>query len=239
MEKIKTETPVAYTITEISPVTHDTKAFRFALPENTSLDFIPGDHLHMHLDLGGEDVTRPYTPASTPDDVGFFELIVKRYPTGIMSGYLHRQNVGDSVMLSGPISGGHYQPGMPTRIGMVAGGAGITPMIAIIRTALRRRYAVQISLIYANKTKQDIILRQEFEEYARDYPNFRALFALDQAPPDWPGHSGHIDDAVLTKHLPPAGPDSLIFLCGPPMMEYVLREKLLKLGHGKKQVVIP
>ena len=102
MLKVKTDSPVAYTITEIAPITHDTKAFRFSLPENTALDMLPGDHLHVHFDLDGEEITRPYTPASTPDDTGFFELIVKRYPTGIMSSYLHKRNVGESVMMSGP-----------------------------------------------------------------------------------------------------------------------------------------
>jgi NAD(P)H-flavin reductase len=65
------------------------------------------------------------------------------------------------------------------------------------------------------------------------------LFALDEAPPDWPGHAGHIDSDLLTKYLPPPNAESLLFLCGPPMMEFKIREALLKLGYGKKQIVIP
>lgn len=239
MRKIKTDLPVAYTITEIAPVTHDTKAFRFGLPENAALDMLPGDHLHLHFDLDGEEITRPYTPSSTPDDTGFFELIVKRYPTGLMSSYLHKRNIGDSVMISGPFVGGHYQQGVAKNIGLIAGGAGITPMITMIRTILRKRHDVVLSLVYANKSENDIILRQEFEEYDRDFPNFHVLFALDQPPLDWPGHAGHIDSDLLTKHLPPPNTESLLFLCGPPMMEFKIREALLKLGYNKKQIVIP
>lgn len=239
MRKIKTDLPVTYNITEITPVTHDTKAFRFALPENSALDMLPGDHIHIHFNLDGEEIIRPYTPSSTPDDTGFFELIVKYYPTGIMSTYLHKRNVGDSVMISGPFVGGHYQQGIAKNIGMIAGGAGITPMITMIRTILRGRHDAQLKLIYANKTENDIILRQEFEKYARDFPNFHVLFALDQPPPDWPGHAGFIDSDLLTKNLPPPNADSLLFLCGPPMMEFKIREALLKLGYNKKRIVIP
>jgi cytochrome-b5 reductase len=236
---IKTENPSPYKLIDIQPVTPDTKSFRFELPEDSSVDLIPGDHLHLHLNHNGEQITRPYTPASTPDDIGFFELIVKLYPNGIASGYIHRQNIGNMVEFSGPHVGGHFEPGMAKHIGMIAGGAGITPMITIIRTAFRRNYDIDISLIFANKTEADIILHREFDEYARNRGNFRCLFALDQPPPNWAGHSGQIDDTVLSGNLPPPGADTLIFLCGPPMMEYAIRQKLLKSGYGKKQVVIP
>ncbi|NLI15084.1 MAG: cytochrome-b5 reductase [candidate division Zixibacteria bacterium] len=239
MEKIKTDLPVPYTIIEIAPVTHDTKAFRFALPENASLDMMPGDHLHAHLEIDGNQISRPYTPVSTPDDIGFFELIIKRYPNGIMSRYLHTRGVGDTVKLSGPFIGGHYRPGMAKKIGMIAGGAGITPMITIIRTIIRNRHNVQLSLIYANKSENDIILREELEKYAVDFPNFRMLLALDQPPINWSGHSGFIDSELLALYLPLPDTESVIFLSGPPMMEFKIREALLKLGHDKKRIVIP
>ena len=180
MTKQRSYSPVEYVIKDISRVTHDTKRFIFELPLDTMLDFLPGDHLHMHYLFDGEEIERPYTPSSTPDDNGFFEMIIKRYPTGIMSGYVHGLKIGDKVRLSGPFAGGHYQLGMPMKVGMVAGGAGITPMISIIRTALRRNYDINISLVFANKTENDIILRSEFETLAAAHGNFKVLFALDQ-----------------------------------------------------------
>lgn len=228
-----------YFIISRDSITPDTISLKFGLAEGEKLYFLPGDHMQVHYDYDGEQLTRPYTPVSTPDDRGFFELIIKKYPTGIVSSYLHSLEVGQSVAMSGPHPGGHFVEGMATKIGMIAGGAGITPMVSIVRTIIRRKLDVKISLLFANKTAEDIILREEFENYARQYPAFRVLFALDIPPQDWGGHKGHFDEPVLAEHLPSPGQDVVIFLCGPPMMEFRLREKLLLLGYGKKQIVIP
>lgn len=239
MNKIKTSEPVNYKIIEIKQITHDTKSFKFKLPDQSTLDLLPGDHLMMQADINGQTHRRPYTPSSTPDDAGFFEIIIKRYPNGLMSGYIHEKKVGDEILLAGPTKGGHFEPTMAGTIAMIAGGAGVTPMIAIIRTAIRRGYKTDMTLLFANKTEQDIILREEFENYAAKYDNFKCVFTVEQPSIDWRGHSGFIDENHLQKHLPPPTANPLIFLCGPPVMEYKLREAILKLGYEKTRLIIP
>jgi cytochrome-b5 reductase len=239
MARIRSSEPIPYKIMEINPVTHDTKSFKFNLNKDDALDFLPGDHLMMHAELNGQPEERPYTPASTPDDTGYFELIIKRYPDGLMSNYIHNKKVGEMVMLDGPTAGGHFDKGMADCIGLVAGGAGITPMISIIRTIILRGYDVDTNLLFANKTEQDIILRSEFEEYGQRHKNFKYVFALDEPPPGWTGPAGFIDTDLLKNHLPAPARSPLIFLCGPPMMEYKLREKILALGYDKSRLIIP
>lgn len=239
MNKVRTTEPVKYEIIGSDPITHDTRAFKFKLDNNSALDFLPGDHLMMHAEIDGQTHKRPYTPSSTPDDSGFFEVIIKRYPDGLMSGYIHDRKIGDEILLQGPTPGGNFDEGMGERIGMVAGGAGVTPMIAIIRTAIRRGWDVDMTLLFANKTVDDIILRDEFEKLAGDNDNFRVEFMVDMAPEGWQGHVGHIDKNFMAEHLPEPSEDTLIFLCGPPMMEFKLREKILALGYEKKKLIIP
>jgi len=239
VNKINSSDPTNYKIIEIRQITHDTKSFKFELPAQAALDFLPGDHMMMQANINGQDHRRPYTPSSTPDDSGFFEIIIKRYPNGLMSGYVHDKNVGDEILMSGPTKGGHFEPSMAKKIAMIAGGAGVTPMIAIIRTVLRRGYKTDMTLLFANKTEQDIILRDEFENYAAKHNNFKCIFTVDEPASNWHGHSGFIDDSHLKKHLPPPEDNPLIFLCGPPMMEYKLRETILKLGYEKSRLVIP
>lgn len=129
---IKTTTPSSYPLTAILADTHDTKTFRFGLPADTTLDMLLGDHLYVHATINGKSV-RPYTPSSLPGTAGFFELTVKRYETGVISKYLHDQRVGDTVLMSGTRQGGHWVDGMAKKVGFVAAGTGITPMISIIR----------------------------------------------------------------------------------------------------------
>ena len=239
MQKIKTTEPVHYKIINIEKITHDTNAYRFILPEDAALDFIPGDHMMVSVEIDDQIHQRPYTPTSTPDDTGFFELIIKRYENGIVSGDIHGKQTGDTVIMDGPNIGGHYEPGMPRKIGMIAGGAGITPMVSIIRTALRRQYDIEMALLFANKSFEDIILHDEFSGCAQTDKNFRCVFALDNPPPDWNGHCGFIDESLIKANLPSPDTDCLIFLCGPPMMEFKLRQKLLDIGYNKRQIIIP
>src|SRR5437667_10515298 len=137
--RIKTKTPAPYPITAISVGTTDTQTFRFALPENATLDMLPGDHLYVHATMNGKTVKRPYTPSSLPGTVGYFDLTIKRYETGVVSKNVHERKVGDTVLMSGPNTGGHWVDGMAKKVGFVAGGSGITPMIAISRWILTTR----------------------------------------------------------------------------------------------------
>ena len=167
LARIKTTTPIPYPLTAIYIDTHDTKTFRFGLPADATLDMLPGDHLYVHATINGKSVKRPYTPSSLPGTVGFFDLTVKRYETGTISKYLHDQCVGDTVLMSGPRQGGHWVDGMAKKVGFVAGGTGITPMISIIRWILTKGLDAELFLVFANKTEADIIFQDEWERDVR------------------------------------------------------------------------
>src|SRR5437867_13443601 len=69
---------------------------------------LPGDHLYVHTSINGKAVKRPYTPSSLPGTLGYFDLTIKRYETGVVSKYVHEKQVGDTVLMSGPNTGGHW-----------------------------------------------------------------------------------------------------------------------------------
>jgi cytochrome-b5 reductase len=237
--RIKTKTPTPYTLTAIETDTHDTKTFRFDLPADATLDMLPGDFLYVHTTIDGKAIKRAYTPSSLPGSTGFFDLTVKRYESGVVSKYLHQQHIGDSVLMSGPNPGGHWVDGMATRVGFVAGGTGITPMISIIRWILTKRIDAELFVIFANKTEADIIRRHEWEQYLRDYPNFHCHHVLEQPPAGWTQGTGRVTPDVLRRHLPPPGPGTCVFLCGPPPMVDALEGTLKALGYPEEAVILP
>lgn len=236
---IKTKQPNPYRITAVTADTHDTSTFRFELPPGATLDFLPGDHLYVHATVNGKTVKRPYTPSSMPGTVGYFELTVKRYETGTVSKYLHEQKVGDSVTMSGPNSGGHWADGMAKRVGLVAGGSGITPMISIIRWILTQRLEVELFLLYANKTEADIIFQEEWERNRRDYRNFHCYHVLGDPPAGWQQGSGRITEDMLRQQLPAPGPDTVVFVCGPPPMVDAIEQSLKAIGHAEQAIILP
>ena len=237
--RIKTTTPSPYPLKAILVDTHDTKTFRFNLPADASLDMLPGDHLYVHATINGKSVKRPYTPSSLPGAVGFFDLTVKRYETGVISKYLHEQRVGDTVLMSGPRQGGHWIDGMAKKVGFVAGGTGITPMISIIRWILTKRLDVEQFLVFANKTEADIIFRDEWEQNVRTHSNFHCYHVLEQPPTGWQEGTGRISADILRKHLPPPSPETVLFLCGPPPMTDAMEKMLRGLGYPEGSVILP
>ncbi|MBX3305244.1 MAG: cytochrome-b5 reductase [Nitrospira sp.] len=239
MTRIKTKTPSPYKLTHIETDTHDTKTFRFELPADATLDMLPGDFLYVHATINNKLIKRAYTPSSLPGTTGSFDLTVKRYETGSISKYLHDQKIGETVLMSGPNTGGHWVDGMAKRVGFVAGGTGITPMVSIIRWILTKKIDTELSLIFANKTEQDIIFRQEWDRYVRDYPNFHCHYQLEQPPAGWPGSTGRITPELLRQHLPSPAADTCIFLCGPPAMVDSLEAMLKTLGYPEQAIILP
>ncbi len=237
--RIKTKTPAPYKLTHIETDTHDTKTFRFALPADTTLDMLPGDFLYVHATVNGKTVKRAYTPSSVPGSTGFFDLTVKRYESGVVSRYLHDQKIGDTVLMSGPNTGGHWVDGMAKRVGFVAGGTGITPMISIIRWILTKKIDAELFLIFANKTEADIILRDEWDRHIQEFPNFHCYYLLEQPPAGWTQGTGRVTTDVLRRHLPPPNSNTCIFLCGPPPMIDTLETTLKEFGYSEQAVILP
>lgn len=237
--RIKAKEPTSYQLMATTQDTHDTKTFRFSLPAQATLDMLPGDYLYVHATINGKAVKRPYTPSSLPGITGHFDLTVKRYETGLISKYLHEQKVGDSVLMSGPNQGGHWVDGMAKKVGFVAGGTGITPMISIVRWILTQRLDAELFLVFANKTEVDIIFREEWDRNVREHSNFHCYHVLEQPSVGWSQGIGRITDDILRRHLPPADSETVIFLCGPPPMVDHLEASLKGLGYSEQAIILP
>ena len=255
--------PVTLRLTLKEQLTHDAVRLRFALPsEELPLGLPVGNHILLsYVDASGATISRPYTPVSDDSLRGAVDLVVKvyraganaRFPAGgAMSQHLDGLALGATVAASGPAGRINYRGrgllavtdyasgAVATRsashIGMVAGGSGITPILAVIRAVLNDPADVtRLSLLYANQTPGDVLLRAELDAIAAAHPNFRVHYTVDRVPEgsaEW-GHSvGFVTPAMMAAHLPPPGPDTQLLLCGPPaMMIQAVTPALTQLGY--------
>ncbi|KAJ5116533.1 hypothetical protein N7456_000881 [Penicillium angulare] len=224
--------------TQLSPNVY---RFVFVLPSASGVLGLPiGQHVAIKAEVDGNLVTRSYTPTSNNNDRGRIELVVKCYPDGLLSGrYLAKLSVGDEVEFRGPKGAMRYTTGLCRKLGMVAGGTGITPMYQVIRAICENDTdTTEINLIYANRSEADILLREELENFARRYPkNLKIWYMLDTAPEEWAYGHGHVDQRVLAERLPAASPDTKILLCGPPGMVNATKKNLVALGFKKPGTV--
>ncbi|GFY99779.1 FAD/NAD(P)-binding oxidoreductase [Actinidia rufa] len=154
-----------------------------------------------------------YTPISDPDSKGYFDLLIKVYPEGKMSQHFASLKPGDVVDVKGPIEKLRYTPNMKKHIGMIAGGTGITPMLQIIDAILRNPDDnTQVSLLYANVSPDDILLKHKLDVLAASYPNLKIFYTVDNPSKDWNGGSGYITKDMVVKGLPGPSDDALILL---------------------------
>ncbi|KAJ5305720.1 hypothetical protein PENANT_c041G10927 [Penicillium antarcticum] len=208
--------------------------FVFELPSSRDVIGLPiGQHVAIKAMVNGAAVSRSYTPTSNNLDLGRLELVIKCYPDGLLTGqYLAALEVGDKVEFRGPKGGMKYHNGLCKKIGMIAGGTGITPMYQLIRAICEDdRDTTEISLIYANRSEEDILLRRELETFARAYPkNFKLWYMLDHPSEDWAYGKGYVTPEVMAARLPAAAPDTKIMLCGPPGMVNASKKGLVAAG---------
>ena len=192
-------------------------------------------------------VFRPYTPVSPlgipakiqiretctkiiADECGHIDLIVKKYPGGKASTYLHSLTPGESLRFALVLRGYRWIPNKYTHVTLIAGGAGITPFLAILRQLHREKKAQGNSLFFSNKTVGDIIEHQELLDILGVSANF--ILSKD----DTPGYfHTRIDKTFLKEQV--SNFKQPFYICGPDQMVADLTNTLKELGADPESVV--
>jgi cytochrome-b5 reductase len=216
-----------FPLTEKYNLSHDTIRFVFGLPhENSVLGLPTGQHIAIRHESDGKQLARSYTPTSSNKDRGRLELTIKIYEGGKLTPWLSQLKIGDKVEIRGPKGEMKYHKNLVKELGMIAGGTGITPMFQIIRRICEDpRDDTKLTLLYANKTEEDILLRKELDGFAEQYDQFRIEYVLGTPPADWKGRSGRVNMQMIDEDMPaPAGMDTKVLVCGPqPMMDAMVK----------------
>jgi len=210
----------SFPVTSVLDVSPNTKLIKFKLPTpNTPLGLPVASCLTTRAVIDGKDEVRQYTPISTEDTLGEFDLLIKSYPDGKMSKHITSLKVGDSLDFKGPFPKFPYEANSKKAIGMVAGGTGITPMLQVIKKVLANpRDKTELRLIFANETEADILLKAELDGLAQLYPNFKVYYTLTNPPAGWTGFTGYVNKTTLASVLPPPSDEHIILVCGPDGM---------------------
>lgn len=214
----------------------DTTRLRYRLPsENHTLGLTVASCILVQAEVNGEKVIKPYTPVTTTDTKGYFDLVIKKYPAGRVSSYCCDMEVGNHIDVRGPLPKYNYVANRKRDIGMIAGGSGVTPMFQVVQEVLSNpEDQTHIRLLYANNTEQDILLRSELDNLASKHENFDVQYILAKPPSNWSGCTGFVTKELCAQYMPkPIGYDTDIFVCGPPpMMEAISGDKAPDKSQG-------
>ncbi len=212
-------------IKSIKHITHNVLQIITEKPPEYS--FTPGQATDIAINkTGWKDEKRPFTFTSLPTD-DFLEFTIKIYPLhkGVTNQLL-KLNKDDELILHevfGAIS--YREEGV-----FIAGGAGVTPFISIFRYLKSIKHIGSNKLIFANKTKSDIILEKEFKLLLGD--NFINILSEEKA--DGYSH-GHITEAFIKAFINSTTKN--VYVCGPPPMIEAIEKQLVHLKVNEKHIV--
>ncbi|KAG1755098.1 NADH-cytochrome b5 reductase [Suillus paluster] len=229
-----------FSLKEKIVISPNTAIYRFALPHPQDVLGLPiGQHISVSAEINGKDIMRSYTPTSSDDDLGHFDLLIKAYEKGNISRYVSLLKIGDKVRIRGPKGAFKYTPTLSREIGMIAGGTGITPMLQIIRAALKNpEDKTKLSLIYANVNVEDILLKKELDALAASHPKrFKVYYLLNNAPQGWTGGVGFVSKDQIETHLPSSSHDIKVLMCGPPPMITAMKKHLAELNYPAPRTI--
>ena len=201
----------------------------------------PGHRAGQHVDVrltaeDGYQAERSYSIASASDGTRV-ALTVQRLEDGEVSPYLTDElRPGDKIELRGPI-GGYFvwEPSEGGPLMLVAGGSGIVPLMAMIRTRAAADDDTETRLLYSTRSQDDIIYRDELERLSGN--GLTVVHTLtDSQPPGWTSYARRVDAGMLAEVTPAPAERPRFYACGPTPFVEAVAEALVQLGHDPRAI---
>jgi ferredoxin-NADP reductase len=212
-------------ILQIENVTHDVRCIKFEKPGG--FKFTPGQATDVAINKPNYvDEKRPFTFTSL-NDWDYLEFTIKVYNdhNGVTK-QIGKLNKGDELIIGEPWGTINYKgEGI-----FIAGGAGVTPFISILRDLKNKNQLANNKLIFANKTESDIILKEEFEKMLGK--NFINILSDEKSEKY---ANGFITEQFLKENVDDM--NKIFYLCGPPPMMDALEKILEDLKVDKNKIV--
>lgn len=212
-------------IQSIDTVTHD--VLKIVTEKPSPYSFTPGEAVEISINKSGwATEIRPFTFTSLPEN-DYLEFTIKTYPShkGVTNGLLSLKK-DDELVLHNVFGAIKYKgEGI-----FIAGGAGITPFIAIFRELQLKNKIGDNKLIFANKTKADIILNEEFKKLLGD--NFINILSNEKTEEY---ANGRITEDFIKENM--SSNHQYFYVCGPPTMIQAIKKQLINLKVDEKHII--
>ncbi|RNE96712.1 NADH-dependent fumarate reductase-like protein, partial [Trypanosoma conorhini] len=204
-----------------------------------------GEFIAIRGEWDGQKLIGYYSPITLPDDLGVIGILA-RSDKGTLREWISALQPGDAVEMKGCgglvierrfseqhlYFGGHRLK----KLCLIAGGTGVAPMLQIIRAALKKPFIDTIEsvrLIYAAEDVSELTYRELLEKHQKSSNGkFRTTFVLNRPPPMWTDGVGFVDKSVLSSYVQQPAEDLLVVICGPPVMQRIVKGCLKGLGYN-------
>ena len=217
----------ALEVHEVRALTHDSAVITFQNFMNIPFQFKAGQYVVLSMNVDHEKINRCYSICSNPND-GKLSVGVKRVKQGKLSNaLLDNLKQGSSISVSGPFGNfqlQHTDRNIPHTF--IAGGSGITPILAMLTQALDAGYN-DLYLLYGCRSEQDVMFKDELLALANQFPT---RFSLNLS---YKLLHNELQEKLLANRMA----TGFYYLCGPhPMME-ASQIALKRLGVESSRII--
>ena len=201
---------------------------------------LAGQHVDVRLTAAdGYSAVRSYSIASAPSSEKRLEITVERLPNGEVSPYLTQQvAVGDRLELRGPIGGWFVWRTQQTEpIQLIAGGSGIVPLMAMIRSHASAKSAAPFRLLYSVREPEAVFYHDELGKRSGNDRSLALTYAYTRVTPkDWPKPPGRIDASLVAEAAWPSKLTPTCYVCGPTPFVEIAAGFLSACGNGPDKI---
>jgi propane monooxygenase reductase subunit len=218
-ERIRSGTPIVTATTEVEAVeelTHDIRRLVLRVTDPEALEFNAGQYVDIGIP-GADGEHRSFSMANAPAEPDRLEFMIKLYEGGHFSGLLGNGNgiaVGDELTCKGPFGMFTLRDSSPRRLVFIAGGAGMAPVLSLLRSMAEKGTERPAVFYYGARTQDDLFALDEIARLRGELPNLTFVPALSEE--EWDGETGMVTDVVDRLEDDLADVDA--YLCGPPPM---------------------
>ena len=200
---------------------------------------VAGQHVDVRLTApDGYSAARSYSIASAPNSEKWLPITVDRLPNGEVSPYLTQElAVGDRLELRGPIGGWFvWRSEQMGPVQLIAGGSGIVPLMAMIRSRASSGSAAPFRLMYSVREPASVFYGEELRTLA-DRGIVRITHVYTRAvPQDWPLPPGRINADLIASATWPSTVAPTCYVCGPTSLVEVASGLLTVSGHSAQRI---
>ena len=219
-------------VKEIIPRTYNVTSFRF--PRPADLDYKAGQFFFVTLKgADGKELKKHFSFSSSPTEKTHIEF-TKKLSDSDYSAALKALKAGDWARIDASYGKFTFE-GEHEKIGLLGGGIGITPFKGICQYCTDMHLDTKITLLYGNRTENDIVFRKELEALQKQNANLKVVFTLNEADSGWQGATGFINADMIKREIPDYK-ETVFYTCGPPVMVEVMEKLVAQLGLPDSQL---
>lgn len=178
------------------------------------LDFKPGQYMMIELDTGDDENVHPLSIASSPTED--FLLFSTKISQSSFKQKFNSLQIGDKVKLKGPM-GIFVLNENAKEVIFLGGGIGITPFRDMIKYASDKKLPMKLTLLYSNKTPNDIVYKDEWPVFEEENPNLKVVNTITDDASSWNWKRGRINEQMIREFCNDIN-NALFYICGPPGM---------------------